>query len=306
MDFKKKIILAPMADITSSPFRLLCKDYGADIVFSEMVSVNGIVRNNKSTMKHLEFDNKERPIAVQLLGCRTEIVAKAAKKVVGDFDFIDFNMGCPATKVLKQGAGAALLRRKNKVKEILSELVKLDKPITVKIRTGFDKEQSFALEIGKVCEDVGVSALTVHARTVAQAYSGKADWSIIKEMKENLDIPVIGNGDIWCAEDAKNMFKETNCDSVMVGRGAIGNPFIFREIKSLLFENKKIKEVRLDERLDAWNKIKDQMDFISARKHLLQFVKDFKGAKKIRNELANIKNPREFDKIIKNIKNINL
>ncbi len=222
-----KYVLAPIADITDVAYRVLCRRYGASLVFSEMVSINALIRNNKATLKLTKIAEEERPVAIQLFGTKLEYFAKAVKLL--DSDIIDLNLGCPATNILKQGAGGALLIRPGKIKEIVETLVKnTDKPVTVKMRSGMKKVN--AVEIARIAEEAGASAITLHPRLVVQGYSGKADWSLIKEVKENVSIPVIGNGDVVDRTSAEKMLKETKCDLVMIGRAAIGDPSIFSRL----------------------------------------------------------------------------
>lgn len=301
MDFRKKIFLAPMADVTSKEFRLLCKKYGADVVCTELLSVDAIVRGSEKTKKLIEYYKEERPIGIQLFGSNTENIINAAKIVKGDFDFIDFNLGCPSNKILEQGAGAALLKRKNKVEEILKELVKIGKPVTIKIRAGQDEKHLNFLEIGKLAEKCGVSAITLHARTVKQGYSGKANWKWIKELKENVSIPVIGNGDVIDGKTAKRMLSETGCDSIMVGRAAMGNPFVFREIKYFLENGKDAEKASLKEKLEAFLSVGEKMDFNEAKRHASWFITGIKGSNQMRLEISRMKKYDEIEKYFKRI-----
>ena len=226
------LILAPMAGVTDLPFRLLCKEMGAGLVCMEMVSAKAIYYNNKNTEALMEIHEKERPVSLQLFGSDADIIADMAKKIEDrPFDILDFNMGCPVPKVVNNHEGSALMKEPALVREILSKLVKaVEKPVTVKIRKGFDEDHVNALEIAKIAEDCGVAAVAVHGRTREQYYSGRADWEIIRQVKEALSIPVIGNGDVTDRESALALLEQTGCDGVMIGRGAKGNPFIFRRI----------------------------------------------------------------------------
>jgi tRNA-dihydrouridine synthase B len=298
MNFKNKVYLAPMANITTSPFRLLCKKFGADVLVTEMISANALTRNNKSTWKLAERSPKESPIGIQLFGGKPDIIVKAGKLVQDKFDFIDFNFGCPAAKVLKQGAGSALLKRKNQVGKIIECLSGLDIPVTAKIRSGFTSKTVNAVEIAQVIEDKGASAVAIHARTTDQGYSGTADWNVIKEIKRNVSIPVIGNGDIFSGEDAKRMKKETNCDSIMVGRGAMGNPFIFREI------NKGSKPVSLNERIKTLLSISDDLDFINFKVQAMNFMRDFHGCSKARRDISLTKTKGQIGKVLDKVSSL--
>ena len=302
-NFKNKIFLAPMADISSSPFRLLCKKYGADVVCTELVSVNAIVRENERSQKLLKFDKGEKPIGIQLFGSNTETIKDAAKIVCKmDFDFVDFNLGCPASKILGQGAGAALLKRKSKVEEILRELVKVcdsaGKPVSAKIRGGVDNQHINYLEIGKIAENCGVSAITLHTRTADQGYSGDAskNWTWIKKLKEELKIPVIGNGDVKDGKSCLAMYENTKCDSVMIGRASIGNPFIFREIKSFLLDGEEIAKASVSERLNAYLSIGKELDFKSAKQQALWFTRGIDGSSSMRVQISSFKDYSQIEK----------
>ena len=230
------VILAPMAGVTDLPFRLLCREQGAGLVCMEMVSAKAIFYNNRNTEELLEIHPDEHPASLQLFGSDPRIVADMAKRIEDrPFSILDFNMGCPVPKVVNNGEGSALMRNPKLVEQLLSELVKaVEKPVTVKIRKGFDEESCNAVEIAKIAESCGVAAVAVHGRTRAQYYSGKADWDCIRQVKEAVKIPVIGNGDVDSPQAAKALLAQTGCDGVMIGRAAQGNPWIFREVASFL------------------------------------------------------------------------
>lgn len=237
VEIKNGLCLGPMAGVTDLPFRLLCKEMGCGLTCTEMVSAKAILYKNKNTKELLKSCPEEGVSAVQLFGSDPDIMAEIAAKldVETDHDIIDVNMGCPVPKIVNNGEGSALMKNPKLVGEILSKMVKaVKKPVTVKFRKGFDDTSINATEIAKVAEDVGVAAVAVHGRTRAQFYSGKADWDIIADVKRAVKIPVIGNGDIFSGEDAKRMLEYTGCDGIMVGRGAKGNPWIFREISTYL------------------------------------------------------------------------
>ena len=293
-----------MAGVTSVPFRELCRRYGADAVVTEMISANALVHNNKATLKLLNHSEEERPVGVQLFGGKTEFILGAAKLVKNDFDFIDLNFGCPAKKIIKQGAGAALLKRKNRIKEIVEAVSGLNVPLSVKIRSGIDKQHINAIEIAEICEEAGANAIFIHARTISQGYSGKADWNVIKAVKENVKIPVIGNGDIFNPIDALRMYQETKCDSLMIGRGALGNPFIFREIKSLVDKGKEMQPATLGERIKAFLSIQQRLNFNEAKAHALYFLKDFRDCSKLRLQLSTIKEREELIEALDKISNL--
>ncbi len=230
------LVLAPMAGITDFPFRLICKELGAGLVFSEMVSVEALIREHGRTRGMLHTNPAERPVVFQIFGSKPESMAEAARIVSqGDVDFIDVNMGCPVPKVVKSGAGSALLRDMGRAKAILSAVTEASRvPVTVKIRTGWDVKSIIAVDLARAAQDAGIAAVTVHGRTKVQGFSGHADWSMVKAVKESVSIPVIGNGDVHTAHDVQRMMQETGCDGVMIGRAIQGNPWIFREAREYI------------------------------------------------------------------------
>ena len=227
-------VLAPMAGVTDLPFRLLCKEQGVGLLSMEMVSAKAISFHNKNTLELMRIEPQEHPVALQIFGSEPELMAQAASEIEErPFDILDINLGCPVPKVVNNGEGSALMKNPALAGEIVEKVVKaIEKPVTVKIRKGFQDSQVNAVEVAKILEASGAAAIAVHGRTREQYYSGKADWDIIRQVKEAVSIPVIGNGDITGAPDAKRMMEETGCDGVMIGRAARGNPWIFREVRS--------------------------------------------------------------------------
>ena len=232
VSLKNNLILAPMAGVTDLPFRLLCKEQGAGLLCMEMVSAKAIYFNNKNTEELLTIDDREPPVSLQLFGSDPDIISEMAKKIENrPFSILDINMGCPVPKVAGNGEGSALMKNPKLVEEIVSKTAKaIKKPVTVKIRKGFDDEHINAVEIARIAESAGAAAVAVHGRTREQYYSGKADWDIIRQVKEAVEIPVIGNGDVASPEAARQLMETTGCDGIMIGRGAQGNPWIFRQI----------------------------------------------------------------------------
>ena len=249
VELENPLVLAPMAGVTDLPFRLLCKEQGVGLICMEMVSAKAIYYKNKNTESLLEIHPGETPVSLQLFGSDADIMSEMAKKIEErPFSILDINMGCPVPKVVNNGEGRALMKNPKLVKEIVSKMSKATyKPVTVKIRKGFDEEHVNAVEIAKIAEDAGAAAVAVHGRTREQYYSGKADWEIIAKVKDAVSIPVIGNGDVTDSDSAMKMMKETRCDGVMIGRAVQGNPWIFREILSQINEGIVLPRPTLEE-----------------------------------------------------------
>ncbi|MBQ7132907.1 MAG: tRNA dihydrouridine synthase DusB [Ruminococcus sp.] len=291
------VALAPMAGVADKAFRELCMEFGACYCVSEMVSSKGISYNSAKSAQLMELSEKEHPCAVQIFGNEPETMAEAAKFALQyKPEIIDINMGCPAPKISSNGAGAALMKDPVLCGEIVKEVVKaVSIPVTVKIRKGFDDENINAVEVATICEENGASAVTIHGRTRAQYYSGKADLSIIKEVKNALSIPVIGNGDITTADDAKRMFEYTNCDLLMVGRGALGNPWVFKNINAY-FKGDKLTVPTFEEKMQVMKKHIEKLaqnkgEYIGmkeARAHIPHYFKGFSGAAKLRNDACRV------------------
>ena len=310
LKIENNIFLAPMAGITDLPFRKLCKNYGAGLVYTQMVSAKGIFYGDKKTKTLLKTEGEKRPIAMQIFGSDVESMGVAAEKVSKIADILDINMGCPAPKVVKNGDGSRLLLNLDLIGDIVSEVVKKSsKPVSVKIRKGWDEKSIVAVEAAKVIEQAGASMITIHGRTKEEYYSGKVDLEIIKKVKEAVNIPVIGNGDIKQEEDAERMFEYTGVDGIMIGRGAIGNPWIFKKIIYYLENGEKLPEVSLQERLEIITKhiemaVEEKPENIAIRemrKHISWYTKGMKNSSFVREYINRIEEIDYHDLLEKSI-----
>ncbi len=303
------IILAPMAGVTDLPFRLLCKEQGAGLLCMEMVSAKAIYYNNKNTEVLMEIDEREHPISLQLFGSDADIMSEMAKKIEErPFDILDINMGCPVPKVAGNGEGSALMKNPELVREIVSKVVRATcKPVTVKIRKGFDEGHVNAVEIAKIIEDCGGAAVAVHGRTREQYYSGKADWEIIRQVKEAVSIPVIGNGDVTGPEAAKKMLEETGVDGIMVGRAARGNPWIFRQIRDyletgILPEKPDFEEVRKMMLRHAKIQLEYKGEYTGIRemrKHVAWYTAGYPNSARLRAKINEVESYEELTALLK-------
>ncbi len=305
------VILAPMAGVSDLPFRLLCKEQGAGLLGMEMVSAKAIMYNSKNTEALMEIHPDEMPVSLQLFGSDADIISEMAKRIEDrPFSILDINMGCPVPKVVNNGEGSALMKNPALVREIVSKTVEtVRKPVTVKIRKGFDGEHANAVEIAKAAEDAGAAAVAVHGRTREEFYSGKADWKIITEVKKAVNIPVIGNGDVTDGESAKRMLEETGCDGVMIGRAARGNPWIFREVTAYLENGRKEPRPEAEEVKDvilrhAELQTRYKGEYIGIRemrKHIAWYTAGYPHSAKFRGRINEIEGMEELRKGIEEI-----
>ena len=310
VEIKNKVVLAPMAGVCNSAFRRIVKEMGCGLIYAEMVSDKAIFYNNKKTIDMLYMTDEERPISQQIFGSDKESFVEAAKFIYENMhpDIIDINMGCPVPKVaIHAQAGSALLKNPDKIYEIVSAVVNaVPIPVTVKIRSGWDSNSINAPYVAQMCENAGASAICVHARTRSQGYSGKADWSIIKKVKESVSIPVIGNGDIVDIYSAKKMLDETGCDAIMIGRAALGNPWLFKQIIEYL-ENKNIIALpspleKIDMCIKHFNYLEEikveKVAVLEIRNHIAWYLKGLKGSNEIKKKIYSTRNMEEIYKIL--------
>jgi nifR3 family TIM-barrel protein len=305
---ENNIFLAPMAGITDLPFRVLCKKYGCGLVYSEMVSAKGLYYKDKKTKLLLDTVKEEKPIAGQIFGSDPKIMAFAAEKIVeAGFNIVDINMGCPTPKIVKNGEGSALMLKPDLVGKIVKEVVNAVKvPVTIKIRKGWDDNNCNAVEVAKIIEDNGAQALAVHGRTREQFYRGKADWGVIKNVKESISIPVIGNGDIFSCKEAEDILNMTGCDAIMIGRGSKGNPWIFKNVINYIKYGIIEKEVQPRERiLKALEHTKFIVEYKGegigikeARKHIAWYIRGLKNSSKIKNDVNKMVKYKDIEDLL--------
>lgn len=311
INLKNPYILAPMAGVTDLPFRLLCKEQGAGLLCMEMISAKALQYNNRNTRALLRIDPKEYPVSLQLFGSDPEIISEQAKAIEElPFQILDINMGCPVPKVVRNGEGSALMKNPRLVYEIIYRTVKaIRKPVTAKIRKGFDDNSVNAVEIAKVIEEAGASAVAVHGRTREQYYSGKADWDIIRQVKDAVTIPVIGNGDVTSGELAAAMQEQTGCDGVMIGRGARGNPWIFAELEEynrtgVMPERPKPDVIRDTMLRHARLLLEFKGEYIGIRemrKHVAWYTKGMQGASKFRAAINQVESYEELKELLESL-----
>ena len=307
------LILGPMAGVTDLPFRLLCKEQGAGLLCMEMVSAKGIMYNNKNTKFLLTIDERERPVSLQLFGSDPDIISEQAKRIEElPFDILDFNMGCPVPKIVNNGDGSALMKNPLLAGEIIEKTARaIQKPVTVKIRKGFDEEHINAVEMAHIAQESGAAAIAVHGRTREQYYSGKADWEIIRKVKEAVKIPVIGNGDVWTPQDAIDMRKQTGCDGVMIGRGAQGNPWIFKQILHYEQTGELLEKPSPQEVTEMiLRHAKMQMEFKGEytgmreiRKHAAWYTAGYKNSAKLRGKINETETYEELKELLSHLGN---
>ncbi len=315
IEIKNRIVLAPMAGISNTSYRKIIKEMGAGLIYAEMVSDKAITYGNEKTFDLLKMDESERPIAQQIFGSDVDSFVTAAKKIEADMkpDIIDINMGCPVPKIaVRSQAGSALLKNPEKIYEIVKSVVEsVNIPVTVKIRSGWDSNSINAVEVAKQIERAGAKAITIHARTRAQGYSGQADWNIIKAVKESVKIPVIGNGDVTSCYFAKKMLEETGCDAVMIGRGVLGNPWLIKECVEYLEDGTEPTEIQPREKIAMLKRhfdllVQDKSEkqaILEIRTHALWYIKGLKGSAAIKNQICQTKSKDEMFSILDNYLN---
>lgn len=312
-EVENEVFLAPMAGVTDLPFRLICKELGCGLLYTEMINAKALCYDDKNTKKMLNILDEEHPVAVQIFGSEPEFMGKAAQ-ILNDYpnEILDINMGCPAPKVVKNGDGSALMRNPKLAGQVLDQVMKNSKkPVTLKIRKGWDDNSINALEIAKIAEDCGICAITIHGRTREQYYSGQADWDIIGEVKSQISIPVIGNGDVTSVEDAIRIKDHTGCDAIMIGRGAQGNPWIFKRIDHYMKTGQLLDQPNKDEKIDVAIKhmglaIKEHGEYVAVRemrKHIGWYLKGMKNSARFRDQINHMETAKEVIETLNQYRN---
>ena len=308
-----RVFLSPMAGVTDLPFRLICKQKGCGMLYTEMINAKALCYNDENTKKMTKIEDEEHPIAIQIFGSEPEYMGRAAEILNSHSnEILDINMGCPAPKVIKNGDGSALMKNPKLAEQVMRAVVEHStKPVTLKIRKGWDDNSVNAVEIAKIAEQAGISALAIHGRTREQYYSGKADWDIIKEIKDSISIPVIGNGDVFEIEDAINMLEKTNCDAIMIGRGAQGNPWIFNRINHYMQTGEILSKPTAEEKISTAIEhmklaVAEHGEYVAVRemrKHIGWYIKGLKNSARYRDEINKL---TDCESVIMKLKELSL
>lgn len=308
-----RVFLSPMAGVTDLPFRLICKQKGCGMLYTEMINAKALCYNDENTKKMTKIEDEEHPIAIQIFGSEPEYMGRATEILNSHSnEILDINMGCPAPKVIKNGDGSALMKNPKLAEEVMKAVVKNStKPVTLKIRKGWDDNNINAVEIAKIAEQAGISALAIHGRTREQYYSGEADWDIIKEIKQSISIPVIGNGDVFEIEDAINLLEKTNCDAIMIGRGAQGNPWIFNRINHYMNTGEILPKPTAQEKINTAIEhmklaVEEHGEYVAVRemrKHIGWYIKGLKNSARYRDEINKL---TDCEEVITKLKELSL